>query len=66
VETGELIEVELARRGISGYKLERYHDPDWGCVYAVATGLNAREVSGPRLRLARLAPCTECGAARGC
>ncbi len=26
----ELIEAELARRGISCYKLEWYHDPDWG------------------------------------
>jgi hypothetical protein len=43
VEVRELIEAELARQGISGYKLEWYHDPDWGHVYTVEVGLNARE-----------------------
>jgi len=65
VEAGELIEAELARRGISGYKLERYHDPDWGCVYTVVVGLNAREALELWLRLAKLMPYTEYGAVVG-
>ena len=38
----ELIEVELAKQGVSGYKLEWYRDSDWGYVYIVEIGLNAR------------------------
>jgi hypothetical protein len=42
VKVTELIEVELAKQGVSGYKLEWYYDPDWGYVYIVEVGLNAR------------------------
>jgi hypothetical protein len=52
----ELIEAELARRGISCYKLEWYHDPDWGQVYAVEVCSNAREALELWLGLARLSP----------
>jgi hypothetical protein len=42
VKVRELIEVELAKQGVSGYKLEWYRDSDWGYVYIVEIGLNAR------------------------
>jgi hypothetical protein len=42
VKVRELIEVELAKQGVLGYKLEWYRDPDWGYVYIVEVGLNAR------------------------
>jgi hypothetical protein len=42
VKVRELIEVELAKQGVSGYKLEWYRDSDWGYVYVVKVGLNAR------------------------
>jgi hypothetical protein len=41
VKVRELIEVELAKQGVSGYKLGWYRDPDWGYVYIVEVGLNA-------------------------
>lgn len=65
MEIGELIEAELARRGISGYKLEWYHDPDWGQVCTVEVGLNAREALELWLGLARLIPYTEHGVVVG-
>jgi hypothetical protein len=65
VEIGELIEAELARRGISGYRLERYHDPDWGQVCTVEVGLNAREALELWLGLARLIPYTKYGVVVG-
>jgi hypothetical protein len=65
VEVGELIEAELARRGISGYKLERYHDPDWGHVCTVEVGLNAREALELWLGLARLIPYRDYGVVVG-
>jgi hypothetical protein len=65
MEVVELIEAELARRGISGYRLERYHDPDWGQVYTVEVGLNAREALELWLGLARLTPYTEYGVVVG-
>jgi hypothetical protein len=61
----ELIEAELARRGISCYKLEWYHDPDWGQVYAVEVCSNAREALELWLGLARLIPHTEHGVVVG-
>jgi hypothetical protein len=47
VKVRELIEVELAKQGVSGYKLEWYCDPDWGYVYIVEVGLNARRALEP-------------------
>jgi hypothetical protein len=65
VEVRELIEAELARQGISGYRLEWYHDPDWGYVYTVEVGLNAREALELWLRLARLIPHAKYGVVVG-
>jgi hypothetical protein len=65
VEVRELIEAELARRGISGYKLEQYYDPDWGWVYTVEVGLNAREALELWLGLAKLIPYTRYGVVVG-
>jgi hypothetical protein len=56
MEVRELIEAELARRGISGYRLEQYHDPDWGQVCTVEVGLNAREALELWLGLAKQVP----------
>jgi len=61
----ELIEAELARRGISCYKLEWYYDPDWGQVYTVEVCLNAREALELWLGLARLIPYTKYGVVVG-
>jgi hypothetical protein len=65
VEVVELIEAELARHGISGCRLGRYYDPDWGCVYTVEAGLNAGEALELWLRLAKLMPYTGYGAVVG-
>jgi hypothetical protein len=56
VKVRELIEVELAKQGVSGYKLEWYHDPDWGYVYIVEVGLNARRALELNLRLQEMLP----------
>ncbi|MFZ8793886.1 MAG: hypothetical protein ACO2O2_08400 [Acidilobaceae archaeon] len=52
----ELVEVELAKQGVSGYKLEWYHDPDWGYVYIVEVGLNARRALELNLKLQEMLP----------
>jgi hypothetical protein len=52
----ELIEVELAKQGVSGYKLEWYYDPDWGYVYIVEVGLNARRALELNLKLQEMLP----------
>ena len=52
----ELIEVELAKQGVSGYKLEWYRDPDWGYVYIVKVGLNARRALELNLKLQEMLP----------
>jgi hypothetical protein len=51
VNVRELIEVELAKQGVSGYKLGGYYDPDWGYVYIVEVGLNARRALQLNLKL---------------
>jgi hypothetical protein len=56
VNVKELIEVELAKQGVSGYKLEWYYDPDWGYVYIVKVGLNARRALELNLRLQEMLP----------
>jgi hypothetical protein len=58
VNVKELIEAELAKQGVSGYKLEWYHDPDWGYVYIVKVGLNARRALELNLRLQEMLPGT--------
>ncbi|MFZ8788458.1 MAG: hypothetical protein ACO2OZ_02180, partial [Acidilobaceae archaeon] len=52
----ELIEVELAKQGVSGYKLEWYYDPDWGYVYIVEVDLNARRALELNLKLQEMLP----------
>jgi len=56
VNVRELIEVELAKQGVSGYKLEWYYDPDWGYVYIVKVGLNARRALELNLKLQEMPP----------
>jgi hypothetical protein len=56
VNVRELIEVELAKQGVSGYKLEWYHDPDWGYVYIVEVNLNARRALELNLKLQEMLP----------
>jgi hypothetical protein len=56
VNVRELIEVELAKQGVSGYKLEWYRDPDWGYVYIVEVGLNARRALELNLKLQEMLP----------
>jgi hypothetical protein len=56
VKVKELIEVELAKQGVSGYKLEWYHDPNWGYVYIVEVGLNARRALELNLKLQEMLP----------
>jgi hypothetical protein len=56
VNVRELIEVELAKQGVSGYKLEWYYDPDWGYVYIVKVGLNARRALQLNLKLQEMLP----------
>jgi hypothetical protein len=56
VNVRELIEVELAKQGVSGYKLEWYYDPDWGYVYIVKVGLNARRALELNLKLQEMLP----------
>jgi hypothetical protein len=58
VKVKELIEAELAKQGVSGYKLKWYHDPDWGYVYIVEVGLNARRALELNLRLQEMLPGT--------
>jgi hypothetical protein len=58
VNVRELIEAELAKQGVSGYKLEWYHDPDWGYVYIVEVGLNARRALELNLKLQEMLPGT--------
>jgi hypothetical protein len=65
MEVRELIEAELARRGISGYRLEWYRDADWGQVCTVEVGLNAREALELWLGLAKLIPYTKYGVVVG-
>jgi hypothetical protein len=56
VNVRELIEVELAKQGVSSYKLEWYRDPDWGYVYIVKVGLNARRALELNLKLQEMLP----------
>jgi hypothetical protein len=58
VNVKELIEAELAKQGVSGYKLEWYRDPDWGYVYIVEVGLNARRALELNLKLQEMLPGT--------
>jgi hypothetical protein len=56
VNVRELVEAELAKQGVSGYKLKWYYDPDWGYVYIVEVGLNARRALELWLKLVKLIP----------
>jgi hypothetical protein len=56
VKVKELIEAELAKQGVSGYKLEWYRDPDWGYVYIVEVGLSARRALELNLKLQEMFP----------
>jgi hypothetical protein len=58
VKVKELIKAELAKQGVSGYKLEWYYDPDWGYVYIVEVGLNARRALELNLKLQEMLPGT--------
>jgi hypothetical protein len=56
VNVRELIEAELAKQGVSGYRLKWYYDPDWGYVYIVEVGLNARRALELNLKPQEMLP----------